>query len=119
VVIRLGTGGSPETTGYSGNTVQLTDATAIVGNSHNASNGIVTDGGQNAAAVRHGTIVLTLQNTSTNTWVSSVNAGRSDSSSASCGGGSKSLAGVLDMIRLTSVGAVDTFDAGSLNIIYE
>ena len=33
--------------------------------------------------------------------------------------GNKTLAGVLDRIRLTTVNGTDTFDAGSVNILYE
>ena len=35
------------------------------------------------------------------------------------GGGSVGLAGTLDRIRLTTVNGTDTFDAGSVNILYE
>jgi len=34
-------------------------------------------------------------------------------------GGNVTLAGVLDRIRLTTVNGTDTFDAGSVNILYE
>jgi hypothetical protein len=33
--------------------------------------------------------------------------------------GSKSLSGVLDRVRITTVNGTDTFDAGKINIIYE
>jgi hypothetical protein len=33
--------------------------------------------------------------------------------------GSKSLSGTLDRIRITTVNGTDTFDAGSINILYE
>jgi hypothetical protein len=33
--------------------------------------------------------------------------------------GSKALAGVLNMIRITTVNGTATFDAGSINILYE
>jgi hypothetical protein len=35
------------------------------------------------------------------------------------GAGSKSLSGTLDRIRITTVNGTDTFDAGSVNILYE
>jgi hypothetical protein len=34
-------------------------------------------------------------------------------------GGSKSLSAALDRVRLTTVNGTDTFDAGSVNIMYE
>jgi hypothetical protein len=33
--------------------------------------------------------------------------------------GSKTLAGTLDRIRITTVNGTDTFDAGQINILYE
>jgi hypothetical protein len=35
------------------------------------------------------------------------------------GGGSVTLGGVLDRVRITNVNGTDTFDAGSINILYE
>ena len=35
------------------------------------------------------------------------------------GGGSVTLAGALDRVRITNVNGTDTFDAGSINILYE
>jgi hypothetical protein len=35
------------------------------------------------------------------------------------GGGSVTLSGTLDRVRITTVGGTDTFDAGSINIMYE
>jgi hypothetical protein len=34
-------------------------------------------------------------------------------------GGNKTLAGTLDRVRITTVNGTDTFDAGSMNILYE
>jgi hypothetical protein len=62
-----------------------------------------------------GHMILTL--VSGNTWVSShvVRSGESGSG----GGVSPALSGTLDRIRLTTVNGTDTFDAGSVNILYE
>jgi hypothetical protein len=35
------------------------------------------------------------------------------------GGGSVSLSGSLDRLRLTTTGGTDTFDNGTINILYE
>jgi hypothetical protein len=35
------------------------------------------------------------------------------------GVGSLSLSGTLDRVRITTVNGTDTFDAGSINILYE
>jgi hypothetical protein len=34
-------------------------------------------------------------------------------------GGGKSLSATLDRVRITTVNGTDTFDAGSINILYE
>jgi hypothetical protein len=33
--------------------------------------------------------------------------------------GAVTLAGVLDRVRITTVGGTDTFDAGSINLLWE
>ena len=45
--------------------------------------------------------------------------GNSDTAQISTGGGSISLAGTLDRVRITTVNGTDTFDAGTINIRYE
>ena len=43
----------------------------------------------------------------------------STSNNVTVGGGSVTLSGVLDRVRITTVNGTDTFDAGSINILYE
>jgi hypothetical protein len=61
--------------------------------------------------------IMTVENISGNTWVASHSGGYSNLASATSGGGSVTLAGVLDRIRITTVNGTDTFDAGSINIL--
>ncbi len=68
-----------------------------------------------AAAVLSGT--MTISNISSNTWVSA-SSGKGATTFALTGGGDVSLAGALTSVRITTTGA-NTFDAGSINIIYE
>jgi hypothetical protein len=63
-----------------------------------------------------GHIVLT--NITGNTWVSSF-AISNGTYVPSWGGGVGTASGVLDRIRITTVNGTDTFDAGSINILYE
>lgn len=42
-----------------------------------------------------------------------------NAAAAACSAGSVTLSGTLDRIRITTVGGTDTFDAGSVNIMYE
>jgi hypothetical protein len=71
-----------------------------------------------AAATYNGAMVLTLQNSSTNTWTWHGNVGRSDAVVTVQGCGIKPLSAVLDSVRLTTVSA-DDFDAGACSISYE
>jgi hypothetical protein len=61
---------------------------------------------------------ITLFNISGNNWVS-FHAIKSSTTTTATGGGDGSLSGVLDRVRITSVNGTATFDAGSINILYE
>jgi hypothetical protein len=55
-----------------------------------------------------------------NFWACSLNLGASGGTeSGGVGGGSVTLSGVLDRLRITTVNGTDTFDAGTINISYE
>lgn len=64
---------------------------------------------------------MTITNISGNIWVASfIFGGNTSTTDATCfGGGDIELSGVLDRIRITTVNGTDTFDAGSINIMYE
>jgi len=71
-----------------------------------------------AANLRFGSIVLNL--ISSNTWVGFGNTGSTGwGLTVSCAGQSPTLGGALDRIRITTVNGTDTFDAGSINILWE
>jgi hypothetical protein len=53
-----------------------------------------------------------------NIWASSSVLGRDDGY-VSSGGGTKTLSGTLDRVRITATNGSDTFDAGSINILVE
>jgi hypothetical protein len=80
---------------------------------------IVEPSGQAAiGTARSGTYTFVL--IGSNVWVGSgINAEASMGAATSCSGNSPTLSGTLDRIRLTTVNGSDTFDAGSVNIIYE
>jgi hypothetical protein len=55
-----------------------------------------------------------------NFWACSLNLGASGGTeSGGVGGGSVTLSGTLDRVRITTVNGTDTFDAGTINISYE
>ena len=112
VQIQLGDSGGIETTGYFSDAMAITGAAA----SYAAySSGFVSPG-STAAASRFG--FLTIVNINSNVWVASGTIG-DNSTFAGSVQGAKSLSATLDRVRLTTVNGTDTFDAGSVNIIYE
>jgi hypothetical protein len=63
-----------------------------------------------------GTMVLT--NITGNTWVSNTTVKLSSTETAFAGG-DIALGAALTAVRITRVNGTDTFDAGSINILYE
>ena len=61
---------------------------------------------------------MVLANITGNNWMSSYTAVAS-TVRAYWGAGQIALSGTLDRIRITTVNGTDTFDAGSINILYE
>jgi hypothetical protein len=117
-IIQLGTGGTPTytTTGYLGTCSNVASASA---SSTQMSTGFLVTTGAAAAALYHGIITLVLINPSTNAWAESGSLGRSDSNLGYFSGGTLPLGSVLTAVRITTVNGTDTFDAGSINILYE
>lgn len=111
VLIQIGSG-SVLTTGYLGSAGDIVGAAAA-----NFTTGFGTQSGGNALHVRHGSV--TISNISANNWVAAGNIGLSNLGQVFSVGGGCSLSGTLDRVRITTVNGTDTFDAGSINIIYE
>jgi hypothetical protein len=63
--------------------------------------------------------VMTLVLISGNTWLTSGSVAMGTSARTSTFGGNVTLGGTLDRVRITTVNGTDTFDAGSINILYE
>ena len=114
-IIQIGSG-SVTTSGYLGSALSMT--TTITNTAFTAGFGIVNGAGA-ATFVVHGMVTLSLLNSSTYLWTSSGAVGASDAARAGITGGSITLAGTLDRVRITTVNGTDTFDAGSVNIMYE
>lgn len=71
-----------------------------------------------AADVRQGVFVI--MNITGNTWVWGGTSGTATVAIRACAvAGSIALSGTLDRVRITTVNGTDTFDAGSINILYE
>lgn len=74
---------------------------------------------ENAAAAAETTSAICLiTNVSGNIWVYS-STSASSTPAFRVGAGNVTLSGTLDRVRITTVNGTDTFDAGSVNILYE
>jgi hypothetical protein len=110
ISVQLGDSGGIETSGY-------TCSTSSAGSS--TTEFLLTSGSSVAAAVYSGTIVLTLVDASTNKWVATNITARTDTPGYLAMGGSKATSATLDRLRVKTGNGVETFDAGSINILYE
>ena len=64
--------------------------------------------------------IVTLVTLGSNTWLSNGIVNNIDSTAyQNTSSGGKTLSGTLDRVRITTVNGTDTFDAGSINILYE
>lgn len=115
--LRIGPVAGVETTGYVGSTVGLLNATGFVVTNHSA--GFELYDGTAANVTRSGAYVLTLVDSATNTWALHGGIGESASARYNAIAGHKALAGPLSIVRITTSNGTDTFDAGSVNILYE
>ena len=111
-IIQLGSG-SYTTSGYAATAAYA--GTANSAGVASATNGFCVHGGSNTNAL---TGTMTLVNLSGNTWVAS-HSGMLNTTIGVMGGGSVTLSGTLDRIRIASANGTDSFDAGSVNILFE
>jgi len=111
--IQIGSG-SVTTTGYLGSG----GIGPTMGASTNTTGFSLTNS-YSGTVVFHGKAEICLMGS--NVYVFSFVGGRSDTGSLMWGGGSVTLGGALDRVRITTVGspATDTFDLGNINILYE
>jgi hypothetical protein len=114
-LIRLGTSSGIVSTGY------LSTASASATNAYYAADTtgfiLIAPVATVAAYVNQG--VVSIFNLSGNTWISSGNFGSVPVQVTFASSGSVSLASTLTQISITTVNGTDTFDAGSINILYE
>jgi hypothetical protein len=116
LMIQIGDSGGVETSGYVGGTTCQTSASPVSGNLYGGT-GFEISQPTGAGDVFHGQLVLT--RVAGNKWSASGNFNLSNSNRSVVTGGTKTLSATLDRIRLTTVLGTDTFDAGSINIIYQ
>jgi len=79
--------------------------------------GMLLTANQSAAGTHTGNVIVT--NITSNSWVSSGVMQDIVNANGSIFASSVSLSGVLDRIRVTTINGTDTFDAGTINILFE
>jgi len=113
VLIQIGDSGGIETTGYLCHAAVI-QATVVGTTDYTSGFGLSNDSA--ASYTLSGSYTLHLIDGTK--WVLSGSA-RQATNRIAFSAGEKSLTGTLDRVRLTTVNGTDTFDAGSINIIYE
>lgn len=113
-LIQIGDSGGIENTGYAASSVAPVTGAATVGANYTTGFGIASN---NAAAIVSG--LMSLVNITGNEWVSSHSTGFSATNASSLGGGNKTLSTTLDRVRITTVNGTDSYDAGTINILWE
>ncbi len=112
-LIQIGAG-SVTASGYVGSSSSNLNATAVAASLYTTGFGILVAGAANAISG-----CLVIQNISSNTWIANGSVGNTVAAATYTTGGSIALGGTLDRVRITTVNGTDTFDAGSINILYE
>jgi hypothetical protein len=112
IQFQLGSG-SATTSGYTGTSTFVAASAA----SSLLSSGFLLYNWNSAAYVGSGMITFT--NLSGNTWTALGIIGNSNTTQTYMVSGVVTLSGVLDRAIMTTVNGTDTFDAGSINILYE
>jgi len=113
-LVRLGTSGGFATSGYLGSG----SYNGATNGGLNSTAGFILIIGS-AAQVMHGSMIISLVDASTYKWVQQCTLGDSSQGYVFFSGGSVALSGILTQVRLTTVNGTDTFDAGSINVLYE
>lgn len=118
------------TTGASYMLVQIGSSAGLVTTNYNGTSSVITTGvdtysstigfpiRDNPVATRVNSGHFTLVLLSGNLWVSS-HVMKSTTGTTCLGAGDVTLPGTLDRIRITTVNGTDSFDAGTINVMYE
>ena len=109
-LIQLGDAGGIETTGYSSR------ATSISAQANTTAGFIIT---QSQAAVDLVSGNIAICTLGSNVWVSGGNISNIGQNAILMSAGTKTLSDTLTQVRITTVNGTDSFDAGTINIMYE
>lgn len=109
--IQIGAG-SVASTGYISTAVNTTSGGTV-----SITSGFLIIASPSATDTLYGSVVINALGS--NIWTSTGSLQQSTSGRLSASAGGVTLSGTLDRLRITTVNGTDTFDAGSINIIYE
>ena len=114
-LVQIGAG-SITSTGYLGASLAAQAGASSAAGGTSTSGFVVADAVA-AAYIYNGSLLI--QNISGNIWIQSGTLVATTAVRASVSGGNVTLSGTLDRVRITTQNGTDTFDAGSINILYE
>jgi hypothetical protein len=113
---QLGTSSGVTSSGYVGAAANVQNGNATIGAAYAGGGFDLTN--NTATVVQYGAVRFV--NQTGNTWVADGVFSRTTAANgADFTAGSVALSGTLDRVRITTVNGTDTFDAGSINIMYE
>lgn len=113
-IVQLGDSGGIETSGYGGVSSELFSSISTVAC---PTNGFGLQGGMAAGLFLSGSLVMVLH--SSNTWIATGMVHRDGATNMTVISCIKTLSATLDRVRITTIGGTDSFDAGTINILYE
>lgn len=116
LLVQIGPSAAPETTGYLGGYVTTRSGASTLTAVSTVGLALNLDP-DTAAILRIGVVTATRLDGST--WILSGSIMKTDTGGTNTSCASKTVTGNLERIRLTTTNGTDTFDAGSVNIIYE
>lgn len=114
VLVQVGDSGGYETTSYGSESLAIETTTPSIATS---TSGFVVNV-KAASSLLAGRMVLERTSGSATTWIES-HVFRAEPSKVLMGAGSKALSAALDRIRVTTVSGTDTFDGGSITLLFE
>ncbi len=113
MLIQLGDAGGPENTGYVSVSADIDASETTV----SSTAGIIIKVDAAADAI-HGTVIFNLMDAATFLWACQGTLASSNGTSSITTAGSKALSAVLTQVRIDTTGT-NTFDAGTVNVVYE
>jgi len=119
IMVQLGDSGGIETSAYSGAATGIGAGGGLAQSALSTGFQLCDNANHSAAATWSGSMTISQLSSSSNIFSASGTFGRGDSAVSGMVGGVKSLSATLDRIRITTIGGTDTFDNGSINILYE